>query len=186
MFGYIDRDGDGYRENPDGSELIVKLSSAPDQERRQLTEVWVKSMKAIGIRMEGNFAKWPDLLKESRAGRLMMWGVGWTATTPDADTFLLLLYGNNKGQANHSRFDLPEFNRLYEESRRIPHSPEREALIKEMNRLFLSYAPWTVSAHPVWNNLTQPWVIGYRMNPVMNSVWKYVDIDLGAQKRAGK
>lgn len=186
MFGYVDRDGDGYRENPDGSPLVIKLSSAPDQERRQLSEVWVKSMRDIGIRMEANFAKWPDLLKESRAGRLMMWGVGWTATTPDADSFMLLLYGANKGQANHSRFDLPEFNRLYEQSSRMPASPERNQIFREMNRLFLSYAPWTLSAYPVWNNLAHPWVIGYRMNPVLNSVWKYVDVDVEAQKRARK
>jgi hypothetical protein len=55
-----------------------------------------------------------------------------------------------------------------------------------MNRLFLSYAPWTLPAYPVWNNLAHPWVIGYRMNPVLNSVWKYVDIDVEAQQRARK
>jgi ABC-type transport system substrate-binding protein len=186
MYGYVDKDGDGYRENPDGSPLILKLSSAPDQERRQLSEVWVKSMKNIGLRMEVNFAKWPDLLKESRAGRLMMWGVGWTSTVPDSDSFMLLLYGKNKGQANHARFDLPEFNKLYEQSRSVPASPERNATFREMNRLFLSYAPWTLSAYPVWNNLAHPWVIGYRMNPVLNSVWKYVDIDVEAQQRARK
>ncbi len=186
MYGYVDKDGDGYRENPDGSKLVTVLSSAPDMERRQLTEVWIKSMKAIGIRMEANFAKWPDLLKESRAGRLQMWGVGWTSSIPDADSFMGLLYGPHSGQSNHSRFNLPAFNAMYEDTRRIPDSPERNAIFREMNRSFMAYAPWTLSAYPIWNNLAHPWVIGYRMNPVMNSVWKFVDIDLDEQKRRKK
>ncbi|MBL8516355.1 MAG: bicyclomycin resistance protein [Betaproteobacteria bacterium] len=186
MYGYVDKDGDGYRENPDGSKLVITLSSAPDMERRQLTEVWIKSMKVIGIRMEANFQKWPDLLKESRAGKLQMWGVGWTSTLPDADSFLQLLYGPNSGQSNHSRFNLPAYNKMYEATQRIPNSPERNAIFREMNRTFMAYSPWTLSAYPIWNNLTQPWVIGYRMNPVMNSVWKFVDVDLEEQKRRKK
>ena len=31
-----------------------------------------------------------------------------------------LLYGPNAGQANTSRFNLPEFNRLFDEARRLP------------------------------------------------------------------
>jgi len=82
-----------------------------------------KNMDAIGIRMDFKFAKWPDLLKESTAGRLMMWGLGWTVTTPDADLFFVMLYGPNAGQANHSRFNRPEFNELYRKAKALPDSP---------------------------------------------------------------
>ena len=54
----------------------------------------------------------------------MMWGVGWTAAAPTATTFLELGYGPNKGQANHARFDLPEYNALYRAaSARCPTAP---------------------------------------------------------------
>ena len=86
-------------------------------------------MDALGLRIEFKAAKWPENLKASRAGKLMMWGVGWSAGQPDGDTFLALGYGPNKGQANHARFDLPAFNELYERQRMLPDGPERQALL---------------------------------------------------------
>lgn len=183
IFGYADRDGDGFREMPDGTPLAIEYASAPDQEKRQLAELWKKNMDAIGIRMDFKFAKWPDLLKESKAGRLMMWGLGWSVTTPDADSFFVMLYGPNAGQANHSRFNRPDFNELYSQAKALPDSPERNALYRDMSRLFIAYMPWRLSVHRIYTNLSHPWVIGYKMNPVMNSVWKYVDIDLDVLKQ---
>ena len=183
MYGYIDRDGDGYRETPDGKPLVIEYASAPDQERRYLAELWKKDMDAIGIHMEFKFAKWPDLLKESKAGRLMMWGLGWTTTTPDADSFFVMLYGPNAGQANHSRFRLAEFDELYRRAKALPDGPERNAIYRDMNRLFLAYAPWRLSVHRIYTHLCHAWVVGCSVNPVLNSHWKYVDIDLDVLRR---
>ena len=36
-----------------------------------------------------------------------------------------LLYGGHAGLSNMARFDLPEFNRLYDASRSLPDSPAR-------------------------------------------------------------
>ena len=46
-----------------------------------------------------------------------------------------LLYGPNVGQANYSRFNLPEFNKLYDEARRLPDSPARTKLFSRMTEL---------------------------------------------------
>jgi ABC-type transport system substrate-binding protein len=135
MHGWVDRDGDGWRDQPDGQPLVLEYATSPDQQSRQLSELWKKNMDAIGIRIEFKVAKWPENLKASRVGKLMMWGVGWSAGAPDGDTFLALGYGPNKGQANHARFDLPEFNRLYEKQRLLPDGPEREALFDHAKRL---------------------------------------------------
>ena len=145
---------------------------------KALDENWKKNMDAIGINMVFKKAKWPDLLKESKAGRLQMWGLGWIAPVPDADAFFVMLYGPNAGQANHSRFDVPEFNRLYEQAKRLPDGPERNAIYREMNRLFLVYAPWRLGVHRIYTDLSHPWVVGFRRHPVMRQWWKYIDIDL--------
>ncbi len=127
LYGYVDRDGDGWRETPDGQPLKLEYATSPDQTSRQLSELWQKNMDALGLRIEFKVAKWPEQLKASRTGKLMMWGVGWSAGQPDADTFLALGYGPNKGQANHARFDLAAFNALYEKQRVLPDGPERQA-----------------------------------------------------------
>ena len=134
LHGWVDQDGDGWRDRPDGQPLLLEYATQPDQQSRQLIEQWKKNMDAIGIRIEFRTAKWPENLKASRAAKLMMWGVGWSGG-PDSDTFLALGYGPNKGQANHARFDLPEFNRLYEQQRVLPDGPEREALIRQAKLL---------------------------------------------------
>jgi ABC-type transport system substrate-binding protein len=183
LHGYVDRDGDGWREQPDGSPLRIEYHSQPDQQSRQLTEAWQKNMSAIGIRIEFRVAKWPENLKSSRAGRLMMWGVGWSTTLPDGDTFLALGYGPNKGQANHARFDLPAFNKLYEAQKSLPDGPERGAAMEAAKKLMIAYMPYKVHVHRIFTDLAHPWVIGYYRNISVREFPKYLDIDTAEQAR---
>ncbi len=182
MYGWLDCDGDGFRDQPRKANeactpFTIEMAAAPDREFQTVVELWKKNMDALGIRMSFKRAKWPDLLKESKAGKLQMWTVGWAAAVPDADAFFVMLYGPNGGQANHARFQVAEFDRLYEQAKRLPHGPERNAVYREMNRLFLVYSPWRLGAHRILNDLAHPWVVGYTRHPVMRGWWKYVDID---------
>ncbi len=183
MHGYVDKDGDGWRDQPDGSPLVLEYATSPDQQSRQLTELWKRNMDAINLRIEFKVAKWPEQLKASRTGKLMMWGVGWSAGQPDGDTFLALGYGPNKGQANHARFDLPEFNRLYEQQRVLPDGPDRMAAMDAAKKLMVVYMPYKVHAHRIWTDLWHPWVKGYDRNIYVREFWKYIDVDAAEQQR---
>ncbi len=183
LYGFVDRNGDGFRERPDGSPLTLVYSSQPDQQSRQFTELWQKNMQAIGIRIEFQTAKWPENLKASRAGKLMMWGVGWTAGQPDGDTFLALGYGPNKGGANHARFSLPEFDALYERQRALPDGPERQAAMDAAKKLMIAYMPYKIHVHRIFTDLAQPWVVGYDRNIFVREFFKYVDVDTAALAR---
>ncbi|HXF77611.1 MAG TPA: ABC transporter substrate-binding protein [Usitatibacter sp.] len=190
MFGYVDCDGDGWRDMPRRNPgdpcrpLTIQYAAAPDSDMQALVELWHQDMVDIGIHMTFRREKWPDLLKASKEGKLQMWGLGWIAAVPDADSFFQTLYGPNSGQANHARFRQPDFDRLYEKARLLPDSPERTALYREMNRIFLVYSPWRLGVHRFYNDLAHPWVIGYRRHPVMRGFWKYVDIDEGKKAAA--
>jgi ABC-type transport system substrate-binding protein len=187
MHGYVDKDGDGWRDLPDGKPLLLEYATQPDQQSRQLIEQWQKNMTAIGVRIEFKPAKWPENLKASRAGKLMMWGVGWSAGTPDADSFLALGYGPNKGQANHARFDLPLFNQLHERQRQLPDTPERAEIIEQQKKLSIAYMPYKVHVHRIFTDLTHPWVKGYHRNVFVRDFWRYVDVDMDEkQRRVGR
>jgi ABC-type transport system substrate-binding protein len=186
LYGYVDKDGDGWRDQPDGKPLMLVYATQPDQASRQLVELWEKSMKAINIKITFKTAKWPENLKASKAGKLMMWGVAWGATSPDGDTFLALAYGPNKGQANHSRFDLPAFNALYLKQSQMPDGPERQAVMEEASKLMIAYVPYKVSGHRVATDLMHPWVQGYRRNPFIREFYKFLDIDTEALAKASK
>ena len=183
LHGYVDKNGDGWRDQPDGGPLVLDYATQPDQQSRQLIELWNKSMKALDIRIEFKTAKWPENLKTSRAGKLMMWGVGWSGG-PDSDTFLAIGYGPNKGQANHARFDLPAFNKLYEQQRSMPDGPERFAVMAEAAKLLVAYMPYKTHVHRIFTDIAQPWVLGYHRNIFVRDFFKYVDVDLAAFQRA--
>ena len=183
LYGYLDRDGDGWREQPDGSALLLEYATQPDQLSRQLAELWQKSMNAIGVRITFKSAKWPENLKASHSGKLMMWGVGWLAGNPDGDTFLALGYGPNKGQANHSRFDLPAFSELYIRQNKMPDGPERLAVMQQASKLMVAYVPYKISSHRIATDLMHPWVQGYKRNPFIREFWKYLDVDLDVLHR---
>jgi ABC-type transport system substrate-binding protein len=189
MYGYVDCDGDGWRDLPrkrptdECKPLTIEYAAAPGGEMQPLVELWKKNMDRLGIRMTFRREKWPDLLKASTAGKLQMWGLGWSAPIPDADAFFVQLYGPNSGQANHARFQLAEFDRLYEQAKLLPDGPERNAIYREMNRLFLVYSPWRLGVHRYYNDIVHPWVVGYMRHPVMRDFWKFIDIDEAVQRK---
>ena len=183
--GYIDRDGDGWREQPDGSPLVLEYATQPDDTSRQLITQWKKNMDAIGIRIVFKTAQWPENLKASRVGRLMMWGVAWSGG-PDGEQFLRMGQSTGKGQSNHARFDLPEYDRLFDLQRRLPNGPERLQVMTEMKKLTVAYMPYKAHVHRIWTDLAQPWVVGYHRNVFLREWWRYVDIDLAEQARRSK
>ncbi|HSN32322.1 MAG TPA: ABC transporter substrate-binding protein, partial [Ideonella sp.] len=60
LYGYADRDGDGWRETPDGKALVIELSSPPDQVYRLLAEVRKKNLDAIGVRLAVRIGNWAE------------------------------------------------------------------------------------------------------------------------------
>ncbi|HEX7382827.1 MAG TPA: ABC transporter substrate-binding protein, partial [Burkholderiaceae bacterium] len=128
LYGYVDRDGDGWRETPAGKPLAIELSSPPDQVYRLLAEVRKKSLDAIGVRLSVRIGNWAEQLKAARAGSFMTWTVGLSAATPDGQGALELGYGPAAGGQNLARFRLPAFDRLYERMKGLPDGPERQRL----------------------------------------------------------
>jgi len=183
-FGYRDRDGDGYRELPDGKPLVLERASVTSTEARQADEFWKRSMDAIGIRLSFRKDKLAELRKLHRAGKIQLMSEGWNADYPDGENFMQLLYGPNAGQENAARFKLPEFDRLYEETRNLPDSPERLAKFRRMTELVIAYAPWRLTHHLEEKDLVQPWVENYLKHSFQASSWIYADID--AKKRRGR
>lgn len=184
MFGFIDRDGDGYRENPDGSPLSFDHASWPTTRERQRNELWKKSMDDIGIRVTfDKVEKLPELRKQARFGRVQSMSYGWIADYPDGENFLQLLWKGSFGQANYAMFDLPEYNALYERAKRLPDGAERNALYERMVKLILVYVPWIVETYKANNVLIQPWLLNFKKHPFGHEPWRYLDIDLARAPR---
>ena len=183
-YGYIDRDGDGWREQPDGSPLLLQWATTPDQRARQRDELRRKDLKALGIRVEFATAKWPENLKSARAGKLMAWNLGYSAASPDGRLSLDIMATSHKGGQNLARFEHKEFDRIYNLIRTLPNGPERERLFYEAKRIVSAYVPYKYHVHRILTDLAWPWVIGFRRPPFWRDWWVYVDVDIEMQSKA--
>ena len=184
LYGYVDRDGDGWRELPDGSPLVLQWASVPDQRTRQQDELRRKDMNAIGIRVNFIPAKWPENLKNARAGKLMIWNLGTSAAAPDGRPSFDRGSTAHKGGQNLARFDNKQFDAIYQRIRVLPDGPERERLFFEAKRLLTAYAPYKFHVHRILTDLAWSWVSGFRRPPYWLPWWQYVDIDADAQAKA--
>jgi ABC-type transport system substrate-binding protein len=176
-FGFVDRDGDGFRERPDGSRLELVMTTEPAQIYRQYDELWQKSLNAVGIRIRFNTAQWAESLKAADAGKLMMWMLGVSSAGPDGQDALATMYGPLAGSPNRARFKLDEFDRLYERALVLPDGPERAALLRQAQRIAVAYMPYKIHVHRIHTDLAYPWVYGFRRPLFPGEWWHMVDVD---------
>jgi len=184
IYGYVDRKGDGWREQPDGRPLLLEMATQSDQVSRQLDELWKKDMDALGLRATLKTAQWPENLKSVRAGKFMLWRVGSLASNPDGQGALERAYGPSVGKGNLARFRLAAFDKVYEQLKVLPSGPERQALFDKSVELMAAYAPYRAGTHRIVTDLSYSWLTGYRRSPFWIDWWQYVDIDAGAQRKA--
>jgi ABC-type transport system substrate-binding protein len=177
LYGYVDKDGDGWRDLPDGSPLVLKKATLPDGLSRALDEQWQRNMKALNVRIEFSAAKFQENLKAGRAGKLQMWLLGTLAAGPDGQGTFQRYDSTQIGGQNWARFKLPAMDDLYKRMKVLPDGPERLALFNEAKRLAAVYAPYKTHVHRIVNDMVQPWVVGYRRPVFWQDNWQYMDID---------
>jgi ABC-type transport system substrate-binding protein len=177
LYGYVDRNGDGWRDMPDGSPLVLKKATTPDQVNRAIDEQYLRNMKAIGIRMEFITGKFQEHLKAARNGKLQMWLLGTLAADPDGQGTFQRYDSKQIGGSNYARFKLPEMDALYKQMGDMPDGPERLKLMRQAERLAIAYVPYKTHVHRYINDMAQPWLQGYRRAIFNYDWWQYVDVD---------
>ena len=181
MYGYVDKDGDGWRDMPDGSPLVLTRNSQSDSLSHSLDELWDKSLRDIGIKLKLKIQQWPENLKAAQSASYQMWSVGSTAAQPDGAGALQRYYGPASGTQNLPRFKDARFDALYERIQALPDGPEREALFKECKRLAVTYMAYKVHVHRIVTDIEQPWMSGFRRPVFWQDFWQFVDIDTAKQ-----
>ncbi|MDH5339993.1 MAG: ABC transporter substrate-binding protein, partial [Rubrivivax sp.] len=184
LYGYLDRDGDGWRELPDGSPLELVKATQPEQINRQYDELFRKDMQAIGLRVRFETGQWPEQLKKARAGKLQIWALGSSASGTDGQSALFRLHGPQSGGQNLARFRLPAFDALFDRMTSLPDGPEREALFLQAKKIAIAYMPYKPTVHRISTDLWYPWLIGYRRPQFWNEWWHLVDVDMDLRAQA--
>ncbi len=184
LYGWVDADGDGWRDQPDGAPLVIDYLYTTGSIGREYAALWEKCLRRLGIRLTARAVQFSDQLRDRKAGKYMLAAGAWSADWPDGGNFLQLLYGPNAPDLNDTRFKLPAYDRLYEQSLLMPASPERDQLYHDMTRLMLAYAPWRLLVYRNWTYLNYPWVLGYLKHPIYHLRLMWLDVDPAMRRRA--
>jgi ABC-type transport system substrate-binding protein len=177
MYGYVDKNGDGWRELPDGQPMVLVRNTQSDSLSRSIDELWDKALRAVGIRLQLKVQQWPENLKAAQAGNYQMWPVGSSASGADGAGLMQYYYGPATGTYNLPRFKNARFDEIYQRLQSIPDGPERQALFREAKRLAVAYIPYKVHNHRIITDIQQPWMSGFRRPLFTQDFWQFVDID---------
>src|SRR5436190_5797998 len=186
LYGFIDKNGDGWRERPDGSPLLLRVSTQAQARDRKICEVLNNCMKSLGIRIELAVAQWPENLKAARSGTYQVWSVGGSSAAPDSEGAFQKYDSRQLGGQNMGRVRLPALDKAYDRIQTLPDGPERLAAFREAERLGLAYMPYKYILNRVSLDMTQRRVVGYRRPVFWQDWWHLVDIDDGPDTVAKK
>ena len=179
LHGYVDRDGDGWRELPDGQPLLLQIATQPDQQSRQLNELRKKDLDAVGLRAEFRTAKWPENLKAGRSGKLQIWALASSASGGDGQGMITRYYGPQAGNQNISRFRLPALDALHDRLTVLPDGPERLQLFEQAKKIAVAYMPYKLHTHRLVADMMHPGLAGWRRPLFWNEWWHFVDVEPG-------
>jgi oligopeptide transport system substrate-binding protein len=168
---------DGWRTLPDGKPFKITFTARNESNGQLQLELWKRTYDSIHIRMDGDRKPFPDILKAEKQCKLQSRNGPWLADYPDGDNFMQLFYGPNSMQTNYSCLVIPEYDRMYEETQKMPAGPERDLLYHKMTRLLEVYSTHRLAYARYRNMLAQPRVIGHKKHPIYHQEWAYIDID---------
>ncbi len=180
-FGYRDRDGDGWREDPAGKPLTITLLNNAEPRMVPWNELYARAFASIGIRVVIDRAIAQERYKLMQSGKYQVGLDAWNMDFPDGEDFYIILSGKTVGMTNTSQWVNAEFDALYEQTKRMRDSPERNVLYRKMDRIMFAYAPVIVHLFLQRSAVSQPWLQGYMPHTIHVNPWKYLDIDVATR-----
>jgi ABC-type transport system substrate-binding protein len=145
---------------------------------RQYAGLLVKQVSRLGIKVESRPLRpivWQDRVDK---GQFQFISYGWLADYPDPENFVFLLYGPNKRPGpNHTNYNNPEYNKLFEQMRAMEDSLARRALIEKMRAIAVEDCPMVFMEHGEDLALNYNWLQNAKIHAIANDVTKYRRVD---------
>lgn len=156
---------------------ITLEAVAVGSEDRQRVEFVQRCFERIGVKAKVNENTFARLLQKEDTGDFQMAdGTGWGADYPDPENYFFLFYSKNVPPAgkNITRYNNPEFDRMFEQMATMENGPERLELVKKMNALIAEDCPQILSFHKAFYVTVQPWAPRTHNNLMLEGGVKYL------------
>jgi ABC-type transport system substrate-binding protein len=177
----------GGRDARTGQPLVLYLDTVARGPGDKAGFDWLrKQFEKIDVQLEIRTTDWNRFQEKIRKGATQMFRLGWNADYPDPENFLFLLYGpqsrsRSQGE-NASNYENREYDALFEQTKNLPNSAERQRIIDRMVDIARRDAPWVWGIYPMKYSLRHSWIANDKPNTMARNNLKYLRLD--AQKRA--
>ena len=163
---------------PDGKSLPpLKFFTSKQPESLAMAEMNKRSLKKIGVNLQIESVDFSTLSDMLRSKRATSFGLAWGSDYPDAENNLQLFYGPFKSPlSNNFNYDRPEYNKLYEQVRIMPPSPERTALYVKMRDMIIEDVPLIGSMARTRNYLIHENLQNFKPVEVFSNWPKYLNL----------
>jgi len=167
--------------------LILTMGST-DSTARQRGHWLTRSCEAVGIEIEVDYMDWPSAQEKVKTKSAQMYAMGWSAFIPDAENFLQLFYGPNESPGmNGMNYKNPRVDALYEKISVMQDSPERRALVKQIEQAVIDDLPCVLTVHRQAYVLRYDWFKNYKPHAFGYGLAKYRNIDTALRReRVGR
>jgi len=168
--------------------MITLTMGGTDSTQRQTGQWFIRSYENVGLKVEVEYMDWPSMQEKVKTKSAQMYSMGWVADIPDAENFMQLFYGpNGSPGANNMNYKNPEVDALYEKIAVMDESPERVALVREMQQKVVDDLPCVLTIHRVVFILHYDWLNNYKPHVFQYGLAKYRNLDAELrQQRVGR
>lgn len=153
---------------------------------RQTGEIMAAELAALGIECTPILNNNPRFYEKLRAGKMQLFRLSWIGDYPDAENFLQLFYSGNRNGCNRTGYSDPGFDRMFEEIRPMPDSPERTGKYKKMVRYLADKCVWIYEGYPISYQLNHAWLENFIPHDFGFARWKYLSVNSSRRKKLKK
>lgn len=168
---------------PDGYPEPLTITMSDGETARFYGELVQQDLAAIGIEIEIRQVSFPIWLQQTGTRRTVLMALqGWSMDYPDPANFLDILFHSRSihetDSENKAFYSNPEVDRLLDEARVEQDRERRVAMYTEASRIIVDDAPWGFAFSDLAMEMWQPYVRGYRPNPVWSNFFRDIWLDL--------
>lgn len=140
-----------------------------------VAEAIQSALAEIGIQVKLQRVAWPQHLESIENGKATFFRFSWIGDYPDAENFLSMLSSRNFSPTgnNYMHYANPDFERLYEEGIGELDDTRAAELYRRAQEVAMADAPMLFLYHAERVHLLQPYVRGFKANPIGLFLAKY-------------
>ncbi len=162
---------------------IIFLLPGTDTYYRQLGEIMKTHMSQIGINLRVDYRTWARFLEMVDSKQGQFFSLGWQADYPDEQTFFQLFYSKNESPGpNHTNYNNPQYDALYEKSLVLDRGPERDALYRQLSKLVQEDCPVIFNCVRINFRLMYDWVSNVIPNEYRHGNRAYHKLDVARRR----